>query len=221
MINEAKERLRNAKSALGDIIISFNSQLDRQIKSINILKNRIVNLSSKASKIENNNVEYKKMISRINDTVNSISDNTNIIHIEKKVTALLEELDRKKQVLENLEKELNKIIEKAKQKDHQIIQVIPKEGIESGIIIREDRVLSQLTETELRVLNILTKEKSLTAPEIRVSLGLSREHTARLMKRLYEKGYLDRNTYSIPYLYYIKSEMLEILNKNSDKSKYL
>jgi len=73
--------------------------------------------------------------------------------------------------------------------------------------------LAPLTQTELSVLEILASEGAKTALEIRERIQLTREHTARLMKKLYEEGYLERDTEKMPYAYRVKKEMLKILKK--------
>ena len=88
--------------------------------------------------------------------------------------------------------------------------------IKSVIPIKKEKALSSLTKTELNVLEVLVKEDRQTAPEIRAKIELTGEHTARLMKTLYEKGYLDRSTERIPYYYRIKEEMKNILKKTSE-----
>jgi DNA-binding MarR family transcriptional regulator len=70
-----------------------------------------------------------------------------------------------------------------------------------------------LTETEIAALEFLASEGSKTAPEIKWKIRLSREHTARLMKKLYESGYLERDTNKIPFKYSIKKEMQDLLRK--------
>jgi len=70
-----------------------------------------------------------------------------------------------------------------------------------------------LTETEIMVLEMLLSEGSKTAPEIKERVGLSREHTARLMKKLYEEGYLERETGKIPFRYSAKQELEKFLKK--------
>lgn len=52
------------------------------------------------------------------------------------------------------------------------------------------------------VLHLITN-KSMTSRDIQVTLKKSREHTARLMKKLFEDGYVQRNTSSKPYTYSI------------------
>jgi len=73
--------------------------------------------------------------------------------------------------------------------------------------------MAELTETEVIVLEMLSAEGPKTAPEIKERLQLSREHTARLMKKLYEKGYLERETGKIPFRYSVKKEMKKFLKK--------
>jgi DNA-binding IclR family transcriptional regulator len=62
-------------------------------------------------------------------------------------------------------------------------------------------------------LEMLAAEGAKTAPEIKERVQLSREHTARLMKKLYEEGYLERETNKIPFKYSVKKEMENLLKK--------
>jgi CTP-dependent riboflavin kinase len=57
------------------------------------------------------------------------------------------------------------------------------------------------------------------APEIKDLIKLTREHTARLVKKLYEEGYLERNTAKTPYAYRVKEEMLKFLKKTEAETK--
>jgi uncharacterized membrane protein len=86
-------------------------------------------------------------------------------------------------------------------------------GLEAVIPIRREKAIAQLTDTELSVLEMLASEGPKTAPEIKERVNLSREHTARLMKKLYEEGYLERETGNIPFRYSVKKEMEKLLRK--------
>src|SRR6266571_2083486 len=57
------------------------------------------------------------------------------------------------------------------------------------------------TSTELQVLTLLANEGPKSAPEIGRAVARSREHTARLMKKLYEEGYIRRDQTRIPFRY--------------------
>ena len=52
------------------------------------------------------------------------------------------------------------------------------------------------------VLHLITT-KPMTSRDIQITLKKSREHTSRLMKKLFEEGYVQRNTESKPYSYSI------------------
>jgi len=95
----------------------------------------------------------------------------------------------------------------------QKIYTTPERNVEPVIPIRRDKALAALTETEIAVLEMLTAEGAKTAPEIKERVQLSREHTARLMKKLYEEGYLERETGKIPFKYNVKKEMETLLKR--------
>ena len=52
------------------------------------------------------------------------------------------------------------------------------------------------------VLHLITN-KAMTSRDIQITLKRSREHTSRLMKKLFEDGYVQRNTETKPYTYSI------------------
>ncbi len=52
------------------------------------------------------------------------------------------------------------------------------------------------------VLHLITS-KAMTSRDIQITLKRSREHTSRLMKKLFESGYVQRNTETKPYTYSI------------------
>ena len=79
--------------------------------------------------------------------------------------------------------------------------------------IKRDKAMAALTDTEISVLEMLSSEGPKTAPEIKDRVKLSREHTARLMKKLYEEGYLEREVGKIPFSYSIKKEMEKLLKE--------
>ena len=81
------------------------------------------------------------------------------------------------------------------------------------MLIRRDKAMAALTDTEIAVLEMLSKEGAKTGPEIKERVHLSREHTARLMKKLYEEGYLEREEGKIPFRYSIKKEMENLMQK--------
>ena len=52
------------------------------------------------------------------------------------------------------------------------------------------------------VLKLIT-EKPMTSRDIQITIGRTREHTSRMMKRLFEEGFVERNMKTKPFTYYI------------------
>jgi len=65
---------------------------------------------------------------------------------------------------------------------------------------------------------LLVSEGEKTASKIRERIGLTREHTARLMKSLYSRGYIERRTDKMPYVYRLKDEMKDILTHQNTEA---
>ena len=96
---------------------------------------------------------------------------------------------------------------------------VPEVRSEPVISIKRDKAMATLTDTEITVLEMLSSEGPKTAPEIKDRVHLSREHTSRLMKKLYEEGYLEREVGKIPFSYSIKKEMEKLLKKPETSSQ--
>ncbi len=84
----------------------------------------------------------------------------------------------------------------------------PKEGPKEEEIIearpqKQESVpaFGRLDITE-HVLRLIT-DKSMTSRDIQVTIGRTREHTSRLMKKLYDDGLVERHTGTKPYTYSI------------------
>ncbi len=68
-------------------------------------------------------------------------------------------------------------------------------------VVQPGSLNSITTPTELQVLTLLAAEGPKSAPEIGRVVGRSREHTARLMKKLFDEGYVRRDQTRIPFRY--------------------
>jgi DNA-binding MarR family transcriptional regulator len=130
----------------------------------------------------------------------------------ERVLSKMAEIDKRSLEVATAQEALKGKVSEVEQQFQKLVAA-PEIKNEPVIPIRRDKAMAALTETELTVLEMLTAEGSKTAPEIKDMVRLSREHTARLMKKLYEKGYLERETGKIPFRYSIKKEMKKILRK--------
>jgi predicted transcriptional regulator len=75
------------------------------------------------------------------------------------------------------------------------------------------------TPTELQVLTLLANEGPKSAPEIGRFVGRSREHTARLMKKLFDEGYVRRDQTRIPFRYSTVERVKQSFTKTEGKDR--
>lgn len=211
-IKKAQEAYEDARSVVGDVIISFNKQLEKQEGRLDAVTHKIDVLSSKSEKIVK---EIKHRDGQMADLTSKIKAT---LETERKFSTRFKEFDERIEGLITTQKGMLQKIEGFEKKAEREILVMPEAKIEAAIPIKRERALAPLTETELNVLETIAKEGRKTAPEIRERIKLTREHTARLMKKLYEDGYLERDTQKIPYAYRIREEMLKILRKREAKA---
>jgi len=78
-------------------------------------------------------------------------------------------------------------------------------------VVTED-TLAKLTETEKQVLELLASGPK-PGTEIGPLIGKSREHTARLMKSLFEQGFVDRETGRQPYEYRLNDKVSNVIGR--------
>jgi Fic family protein len=193
----AGERYEEAKNVVGDVILSYNKQLEIHESTLEKVSYKVEGLDARSEKIT--------------QRINALENQTDVL--PPKLVDLLNKQDTLIKDLETAKLELDGL-KKAQESFEKQINAVPEVKIETAIPIRREHALEPLTETELRVLEFIAGEGEKTAPEIRNLTKLTREHSARLVKKLYEEGYLERDTVKTPYKYRVKDEMLKILMKS-------
>ncbi len=201
-LRRAHEKYEEAKDIVKDIVISFNNQLQRLEERVGLIGHKLEFLSVKSddvTRVTGITDQLKKHEKGLSDITPKVDRALALKEqLQPQIEKLNERIDKVAKAQENMEQRISK----------------PQEAQIRGVIpIKRERALAQLTATELRVLEILTDEAQKTAPEIKSEIGLTREHTARLMKKLYVNGYVERNETKTPYAYRIKEEMRKILKK--------
>jgi DNA-binding CsgD family transcriptional regulator/type II secretory pathway pseudopilin PulG len=209
IVRRARKEYEKARTALEDVILSFDRQLQREADESDATAYKLDAMVSKTD----GNVHRLDSLEKNARTIESKLDS--VLQTEGDRSASVEDLDRKVEALVSSQSALTNRFSGIEEKTNRLLAV-PEASIQAAIPIRRDKALAQLTETELSVLEMLASEGSKTAPEIKDRVKLSREHTARLMKKLYEGGYLERDTNKIPFRYSVKKEMEAILKKNEN-----
>jgi hypothetical protein len=72
-----------------------------------------------------------------------------------------------------------------------------------------------LTDTEQAVLQFLKSEGPKTSRQIETKIEKTREHTARLMKKLWQQGYVEREIHTTPFTYRLANGFQELEAHNA------
>jgi len=209
-IRTLRQEYERARGVVEDIVVGVDSQFRRQ-------KDRVLFV---AQKVEAASLENKKVVKKIEEYEGRLTDLAKVMgdvpQIEEKFSGQLKEMKSEVNgIKEAQDKMMKKLVEVEKIKQE---VYVPEVKIEAAIPIKREKALEPLTETELMVLETIGREGEKTAPEIREKIGLTREHTARLMKKLYKDGYMERDTHKMPYIYRLKEEMQKILKRREAKA---
>jgi DNA-binding MarR family transcriptional regulator len=241
-IRQAQKEYEKARDAVEDIVLSFNRELRREserleqiafkvegslaksdtgLRRIDIIEKRISPVESQLDniKVQKRNFEdqitiienQKSLLETQINQLNNLTQNNN-----NSITSALSGLDVKIKDIETTQETLKNKINIFEEQIQKISSTHTDITVDSAIPvvpIKRDKALAALTYTEVAVLEMLSSEGSKTAPEIKERVNLSREHTARLMKKLYEEGYLEREADKIPFRYSVKKEMEKFLKK--------
>ena len=205
-LRRIQREYEKAEQVVGDIILSFNRQIRQEADKLELVAYKVEAVSSRSDKALRKAEEVDKKLLPLEGKIGVALED------RRKLLMRLDEVDRKVRETvvsqEVLTAKISAMEEQARQ-----FSMFPEAKIEAVIPIKREKVLAPLTETELSVLEMLSLEGPKTAPEIKGKIKLSREHTARLMKKLYESGYLERETGKIPFKYRVKKEMEKLLRK--------
>jgi len=183
----AQEEYEDSKDAVRNISSGFT----RQVKK----------MESELDRIESEALQAKYMANEAMNSGQGTGDAT--LKGLEKVKELSDRVDTIETSIESMRGDLQKIASQPR-----IVQQVP---VTAPIPVEGDNILQQITGTELEVLKMIVDLGEGTVPEIKDVIGKTREHTARLLKKLYEKGYIDRNTSSMPYRYSIRKEIRELI----------
>ena len=205
-IRKAQREYEKAREAVEDIVLSFNRELKREADRLELVAYKVEGNTAKTDTSLKRVDSIEKKIAPVESKLRAISEND---------ASILSKIAEVKTKTHNIEAAHQTLKTKITEVEEQVQKLSAAPEIKSApvIPIRRDKAMAALTDTEVTVLEMLSAEGSKTAPEIKDRIRLSREHTARLMKKLYEKGYLERETGKIPFRYSVKKEMKKFLKK--------
>jgi len=125
-----------------------------------------------------------------------------------KVKGFVEKVDGLQKNLKNVEQEVQEMRARIDQLSVPGQQSAGTPAVPVGVVT--EGTLAKLSPTEKQVLELLASGPK-AAPEIGRLVTKSREHTARLMKSLFEQGFVEREANRQPYDYHLNDKVREVL----------
>ncbi len=192
-IKLAHEEYESSKDVIRSITVGFTQQVKK-------IANLIRNIEIDASEARAIASEAIKVSQETMETVKETSG----------------ERQRIASKIEDTEKALAEMKEEMQKLSRRPVAVPARVDVDAPIPLKQDAVLDQLTPTELDVLTLIEEMGEGSVPQIRERIQKTREHTARLLKKLYDRGFIDRNTSGMPYRYHIRKEIRELIQQQKE-----
>lgn len=195
-IKMAQREYEGSKDAVGTITAGFTRQVNKLEQSIQETKNDAVTAKVAATEALKSSGETKEAVLQGLEEVKRLQDK---VHSTEST-------------VESFKKELQRLTATPR-------VPVQAPSLEAPIPVQQASVFDQLTDTELEVLVKIVELGEGTVPEIRDHIKKTREHTARMLKRLYDSGFIDRNTSGMPYRYSVRKEIKELILQKGEMAK--
>ena len=195
-ISQAQEEYEDAR----DIVRGITSGFTRQISRLTAAISGFESDASEAHRVADQALEASRVA--VEASVSGLD--------ERKLIA--DRFEGTEKVIEDLRKEIQEL----SKRPVPLMQALP---MDAPIPLQQKDVLDQLTPTEFDVLTLIDEMGEGSVPEIREKIQKTREHTARLLKKLFDKGFIDRNTSRMPYRYHLRKEIVELVKNHQARNE--
>ena len=195
-IQQAHTEYENSKDVVRSITHGFSQQLRKVAGSILAAERDASDAQFAAAEALRTSAE----------AVEVVKDNS------EKVSDLSVKIDETDKTIASIREEIQSLARR-----RPVLAVQP--AVEGAIPLRQDAVLDQLTPTELGVLTLIEEMGEASGPAIREKVNKTREHTARLLKKLFDSGFIDRNTSGMPYRYSVRKEIKELIQQQKENAQ--
>ena len=200
-ILDAQKEYAVAKQLVSNIVLTFRKRINEQNTKVDNILYDIEELQSSIEKRRKQEIYFQD---NINDIIKSM---TSVFTINKKLVDNFIVINTKIDKLKTTDKILYNTLELFKKEQKELLQK-PILKLPSN----QRKSFVKLTRTEIQIIQILLSEGAKTAPKIMVEINKTREHTSRLMKKLWQEGYIERDTNSIPFIYRPTKELKKRIN---------
>jgi hypothetical protein len=191
---QSKQAVRESASLVSVIVDALTVRMQHIESAMHKLRSEMDAVVYRSGSIEGAQDQIRKTHARI------LSELQEALVSDKKLVAELEQLKMRLSAIQ--------------QRKPAIVESLPKRE-NLGAVVTDGDVLAATTPTEHEVLEILRAEGPKGAPELGIRLKKSREHTSRLMKKLYMEGYVDRETNHAPFRYKLNESLRSALESRA------
>ncbi len=198
ILSHAQKEYEGAKDVVTGIILTYRKRQEEQAERVENLTNSI---EATRGSIERFSDQLERHEDRLDSFVTSIKT---ALLADKKLAENVLDLRKRTDTLAANQQDLRKKVETLEEKYK---GMLPEVERAKPITVEEGSSTSKLTETEQQIIQYLMTEGPKTAPEIEQKIVKTREHTSRLMKKLFLDGFVERDTHKIPYAYRVNERL--------------
>jgi len=193
---QSKQAVRESASLLSVIVTALTSRVEASQSLVSELEVKFETFDQRTSHLESEQSNVR----------------TNYLQVLRHLQEVLSNDKRLILELEQIKTKLSTI-----QQPRMVARSLPGRDQATSLPVPAQNVLATLTPTERQTLDILRREGGKSAPELGRRVKKSREHMARLMKKLYLDGYVDKESNHAPFRYKLNEKVGSILG-NDEKS---
>ncbi|MFQ6074581.1 MAG: hypothetical protein ACE5Z5_00405 [Candidatus Bathyarchaeia archaeon] len=197
-LSQAQKEYEDSRDLVRGIVLTFRRRHEEHTKKIDNLAYGVEAARSDTERLMGLIQQQQNLLKRLQSNIksSSLADKRLAQHL----VDMRKAIDALKANQQDLQKQLAALEEKYR-------GMLPEIERTKGIPVDERSAIARLTETERRIIQLLIAEGPKSAPEIEQNIRRTREHTSRLMKKLFEEGYVDRDTHTVPYLYRVNEKL--------------
>ena len=191
---QSKQAVIESASLVNVIVDALSSRIHRSELTLAALRSDIMSESRRGEALQAEQVTLQTSQEQI---LRQLED---VLSTDKRLVAELEQFKSRLSELQQV----------------RIAEGLPKRE-NLGVLISDGDILSTLTPTERLTLEVLRAEGVKGAPELGKRLEKSREHTSRLMKKLYMEGYVTRESNHSPFRYKLNESVRSALESGENR----
>jgi hypothetical protein len=190
---KSKQALTESASLISVIVDALTSRIQESESAVNMVRTEVDGLKTRGAGLESEQAalqtSHLQLLRSLQETLSN--DKRMIVELESLKRRLASSPPARKQI----------------EPQPQPMQL--------GAVVGQTEILTALTPTERETLDILLNEGAKPAPELGRRLNKSREHTSRLMKKLYLEGYVYRESNRAPFRYKLNESVRSALQLNT------